>query len=728
MRVVRGLQQQVDDHLGDGRGVELAEGLADGPDRVELAGAEQKLLAARAGLVDVDGGEDPLLGQLAVEVDLHVARALEFLEDHLVHSGAGLDQRSGDDGETPSELDVAGRAEEALRPLQGARVETAGKGASGRLDGEVVCSRQSGHAVHEDHDVLAEFDEAHGPVEDQFCDLDVVVRGLVEGGVDDLAVDRALHVGDFFGALVDQKDDQLGFRVVDGDRVGDLLEENGLAGFRRRYDHSALTLADWSDEVDDPRRKLVADGLQTEFLVWIYRRQLVEVQPLQHGLRGLSIHFLDVEESLEAVALTLHLAGSGDEVAVAEVEAADVLRRHVDVPGTRQVVLAAEESVAVGHQLEHAFDDLAGLEGRAADAVLVLAAVLDAVLVIDGRNAVPVFIFEEIGNGRKHDAQVRVLRARIASFGPVQAVRAAPVLGSDGAVVGRAGAPVRRTGTAAHLSGTTEAAVGLLGTRPFAAIGLRGTDMRRAVGAVRNDRALASRSRNFLGRRRGGHGSGFGLGLHRRSRLRCRVGFRRCGLRGDDFGDGTVGAADARRLHRGDRHVRNGGLRNGDGHFGRGERGFDARFNGVLDRRGPLGSSSSAWAAPLFNRLDFDFDRRGGSGWQRNRHLDHHRGLLDAGRLRGLRRGGLGRSDRGGPRGRRSLGGGGFHPTRLLEQCDELRLGPSRGLFGSQQAGESGDDDQVFPAFQFESVVGHGYTSKSFGFIKIVPMARRSAK
>ena len=61
--------------------------------RLSSSGVQQQLLLARAGLVDVDGGEDAAVGELAVEHDLRVAGALELLEDHLVHARAGVDER-----------------------------------------------------------------------------------------------------------------------------------------------------------------------------------------------------------------------------------------------------------------------------------------------------------------------------------------------------------------------------------------------------------------------------------------------------------------------------------------------------------------------------------------------------------------------------------------------------------------------------------------------------------
>ena len=62
------------------------------PDLLELAPLEEQLLVAGRAGVDVDGRVEAALGEPAVEAQLHVAGALELLEDDLVHLGAGLDQ------------------------------------------------------------------------------------------------------------------------------------------------------------------------------------------------------------------------------------------------------------------------------------------------------------------------------------------------------------------------------------------------------------------------------------------------------------------------------------------------------------------------------------------------------------------------------------------------------------------------------------------------------------
>src|SRR5581483_7706146 len=95
------------------------------PDAVEVLLRDEQLLLARARLLQVYGREDALVRELAVEVDFHVARTLELLEDHVIHAAASLDERRGDDRQAPAFLNITRRAEEPLRPLQCVRVHAA---------------------------------------------------------------------------------------------------------------------------------------------------------------------------------------------------------------------------------------------------------------------------------------------------------------------------------------------------------------------------------------------------------------------------------------------------------------------------------------------------------------------------------------------------------------------------------------------------------------------------
>jgi len=72
-------------------------------------------------------GKDALLGQLAVEDELAVARPLEFLVDDVVHTRSGIYEAGADDRERAAFFDVSGGTEETLGRVEGDRIETARK-------------------------------------------------------------------------------------------------------------------------------------------------------------------------------------------------------------------------------------------------------------------------------------------------------------------------------------------------------------------------------------------------------------------------------------------------------------------------------------------------------------------------------------------------------------------------------------------------------------------------
>ena len=77
------------------------------------------------------------------------------------------------------------------------------------------------------------FDQALGFFNHHFGHLNVTRRRLVERRGDDLALHRALHVGNFFRTLVDEQHNQHNLRMVGGDGVGNILQDHGLARARR---------------------------------------------------------------------------------------------------------------------------------------------------------------------------------------------------------------------------------------------------------------------------------------------------------------------------------------------------------------------------------------------------------------------------------------------------------------------------------------------------------------
>ena len=148
--------------------------------------------------------------------------------------------------------------------------------------------------------------------------------------------------------------------------MGDVLQQHGLAGARRRHDQRALALADRRDDVDDAGRQILL-GRILEFhlqpLVGIERRQIVEIDLVARLLRVLEIERVDLEQSEIALAFFRAADVAVDGVAGAQAEAPDLRRRDVDVVGARQVVRfrRAQKAEAVGKNLDDAFADDVGL-------------------------------------------------------------------------------------------------------------------------------------------------------------------------------------------------------------------------------------------------------------------------------------------------------------------------------------------------------------------------------
>ena len=115
-------------------------------------------------------------------------------------------------------------------------------------------------------------------------------------------LDRALHVGDLFGALVDEHDHEVDLGVVGRDRVGDLLQHDRLAGLGRRDDEAALALADRGDEVDDALRELLGLGLEAQALLRVERRQLAELDAGRGVLDRQAVDRVDLDERVVLLA------------------------------------------------------------------------------------------------------------------------------------------------------------------------------------------------------------------------------------------------------------------------------------------------------------------------------------------------------------------------------------------------------------------------------------------
>ncbi len=153
--------------------------------------------------------------------------------------------------------------------------------------------------------------------------------------------------------------------MVGGDRGGDVLQHHRLAGARRRDDQRTLALADRRDQVDDPRRVVLARTLRDRLevlhlhlqpLIGIERCQVVEVDPVPHGFRRLEVDGVDLEQGEIPLAILRRADLALDRIAGAQAEAAHLAWTHIDIIGARQVVgfRAAQEPKPVGQDFQRA--------------------------------------------------------------------------------------------------------------------------------------------------------------------------------------------------------------------------------------------------------------------------------------------------------------------------------------------------------------------------------------
>src|SRR5262249_16770305 len=190
-----GVAQLVEEEIDRIHGSHRIEDAAQDVHLLELIGRHEQFLLAGAGARDVHGREGAFVGHFAVENYFRIAGALELLEDHFVHTAAGIDQRGRDNGERTTFFDVARRAEEALRPLQRVRVDAAGEHLTGGRHHRVVGTPEPRNRIKQNDHIAAVLDQALGLFDHHFRDLNMARCRFVEGRGYDLALHRTLHVG-----------------------------------------------------------------------------------------------------------------------------------------------------------------------------------------------------------------------------------------------------------------------------------------------------------------------------------------------------------------------------------------------------------------------------------------------------------------------------------------------------------------------------------------------------
>ena len=222
----------------------------------------------------------------------------------------------------------------------------------------------------EEDDVLAQLDEALRALHRELGDGRVVLGMLVERRGDDLAVDRALHVGHLFRTLVDEQRDDVRFRMVDRDRVRDVLESVVLPAFGGET-MSARCPLPMEREIDDARRELRRANLEMIMLVRVHRRALLRSCAVRGSPRDPGVDFVDAHEPVILLIVFWPAACPSIVSPRRSSYRRTCCLAHVDVVVADDVALASEKAVSLWKDVEdaaHGFD----VRDRAACAARIL--------------------------------------------------------------------------------------------------------------------------------------------------------------------------------------------------------------------------------------------------------------------------------------------------------------------------------------------------------------------
>src|SRR4029078_1917793 len=141
---------------------------------------------SRPGLTDIDGWEEPLVGQTAIEMDFHVAGSFELFKYNIIHPATSIDKCRRHDGETAAVFDVAGRSKEPLRTLKRIRVQSSRQDLAAWRRNGIVGTRQAGNAVQQHDDVFLMFDQPFCFFKDHLSYLSMALTGSTEDETDAL--------------------------------------------------------------------------------------------------------------------------------------------------------------------------------------------------------------------------------------------------------------------------------------------------------------------------------------------------------------------------------------------------------------------------------------------------------------------------------------------------------------------------------------------------------------
>ena len=167
----------------------------------------------------------------------------------------------------------------------------------------------------------------------------MALRRFIERGRNHFcAFAGTFHVRHFFRAFVNQQDEQIRFRIIFENRVGDFLHQHRFACAWRRDNQAACAFANRADQIQNARAQFVRRRFQDEPLVRKQRREIFKKRFFLRLVRVFTVHRLDFQQREKFFLFLRRTDLAGDQIAGLQIKPADLRRRNVNVFRARQVI------------------------------------------------------------------------------------------------------------------------------------------------------------------------------------------------------------------------------------------------------------------------------------------------------------------------------------------------------------------------------------------------------
>ena len=99
---------------------------------------------------------------------------------------------------------------------------------------------------------MTAFYKSFGFFQDDIGDFSMSFSRFIKSGRNNFCIHMTLHIGNFFRPFIDKQDDQVSFRMIICNGIGNFLQDNGFTGFWLCNDQSSLSFTDRGEHIDDP--------------------------------------------------------------------------------------------------------------------------------------------------------------------------------------------------------------------------------------------------------------------------------------------------------------------------------------------------------------------------------------------------------------------------------------------------------------------------------------------